>query len=587
MHAVVDEAGAAPIPGPSGDRAFKFKLLAAGVLILAAALFFTRLGARALWSSEFRWAEIAREMRLTGNYFWPTIDGRLYYDKPLLSYWMVLGAAQLTGSVNEAAARIPCAIAGLVAVGLLILLARRLYDWRVAPLAGFVLATCMSFVFFSRHASADVDTITGELAALLIFVSCRDRPDRWWIVPLWLVMAITSLTKGLLGFVLPLTVIGTYSCLSGGWHQFYDGVSIGSATQRFRWLVERNRWLFNWKSIPAIALAAAVYAAPFEMSSARMRSGAGFYMVYRENVVRFFHPFDHRGPVYLYVYVIFALMAPWSAILPAALAQAHRRSPTQCAASDRFALVYFWATFAFFTLSGSRRSYYILPILPAGAILVARLLVTRSEEISAFARWLLRLGYFALLAIVLAGAVLLLPASIRPAAWRAYPPTPDRMVFGLFWIVSIATALYTLRSFRPAAIAVSIGTIAYLSMTYLYVFAMPAVERYRGEKSFGETIRRDLHGDMGDLAFFRTLGPLFYIDPPRPIPMYDDPAALRDAIAHDVVRWIVARRRDVDMLGVPATIVASEASFSWEEDREVRNKQVLLRVAPRADASRH
>ncbi|MGH8013499.1 MAG: hypothetical protein ACREQ4_13465, partial [Candidatus Binataceae bacterium] len=30
------------------------------ILILAAILFFARLGVRALWSSEFRWAEIAR-----------------------------------------------------------------------------------------------------------------------------------------------------------------------------------------------------------------------------------------------------------------------------------------------------------------------------------------------------------------------------------------------------------------------------------------------------------------------------------------------------------------------------------------------
>src|SRR5208282_2966300 len=141
-----------------------WRLAGWGVLALTAILYFTRLGARALWASEFRWAEISREMRMTGNYFWPTIHGRLYYDKPLLSYWMVLGAAHLTGSLNEAAVRIPCAIAGLSAVGLLILLVRRLYgEWRTAALAGFILATSMSFVFFSRNASADVETITGEL----------------------------------------------------------------------------------------------------------------------------------------------------------------------------------------------------------------------------------------------------------------------------------------------------------------------------------------------------------------------------------------------------------------------------------------
>ena len=63
-------------------------------------MFFARLGARALWSSEFRWAEIAREMQLTSRYFWPTINGQLYYDKPLGSYWLVLASTWLTGGLE-------------------------------------------------------------------------------------------------------------------------------------------------------------------------------------------------------------------------------------------------------------------------------------------------------------------------------------------------------------------------------------------------------------------------------------------------------------------------------------------------------
>ena len=77
----------------------------------------------------------------------------------------------------------------------------------------------------------------------------------------------------------------------------------------------------------AIPLGVAVYYVPFAISAARTGSAKGLEMVYRENVVRFFHPFDHRGPIYLYCYVIFALMMPWSAFLPAALAEAHRNPP--------------------------------------------------------------------------------------------------------------------------------------------------------------------------------------------------------------------------------------------------------------------
>lgn len=107
-----------------------------------------------------------------------------------------------------------------------------------------------------------------------------------------------------------------------------------------------------------------------------MGSNIGPSTVVRENVTRFFEPFDHKGPVYLYTYAIFALMAPWCLLLPAALMGIHAKPEGR---SDRFVLAYFWATFIFFTLSGSRRDYYLLPILPAAAIMVARLFSDRKK----------------------------------------------------------------------------------------------------------------------------------------------------------------------------------------------------------------
>src|SRR6202050_1539741 len=221
-----------------------WRLAGCGVIAATAILFFTRLGGRALWSSEFRWAEIAREMLRTGNYFWPTINGHLYYDKPLGSYWLVLASTWVTGGLNETAARLPCAIAGLFAVGLLILLARRLYDLRVGVISGLMPATSFSFGFFSRPASADVETITGELAALLLFLKHEDRPVGWWVVGLWVIMAITSLTKGLLGFVLPIMVIGLYATLSDGWAIFGEQILHGAFVDRLRWMIDRNGWFF-------------------------------------------------------------------------------------------------------------------------------------------------------------------------------------------------------------------------------------------------------------------------------------------------------------------------------------------------------
>jgi 4-amino-4-deoxy-L-arabinose transferase-like glycosyltransferase len=567
--------------------AVSWRAAAAAVLVLAALIFFTRLGARALWSSEFRWAEIAREMRLTSRYFWPTINGRVYYDKPLGSYWLVLAAAWLTGGLDETSARLPCAIAGLLAVWLVMLVGRRLYNTRTALLAGVVLATSFSFVFFSRHASADVETITGELAAFALFLRNEERQDGWWVVGLWLVMAATSLTKGLLGYVLPLMVLGLYSCLADGWAELGRRLSRGPLLGRIGWLFGRNRWLFNWKSIVAIPLGLAVYYVPFAISAARTGSDKGLEMVYRENVVRFFHPFDHRGPIYLYCYVIFALMMPWSAFLPAALAEAHRKPAAVpvAARNHRFVMVYFWATFIFFTLSGSRRSYYLLPILPAGALLVARLLVTPIEALSPLGRRLLALGYAVIAIAVIGGAIAMIPPRwILNGPMATLPPAPDRGVYLLCWAVSLLAVLYTMRKFDTRRIAMSTATVGALFLAYLFIFAMPAADKWRGEKNFAEEIRRQMGAATSGVVLYKTVGPLYYLNLPEPLPYYDDAGKLKRDALDNKIRWVIERRRDRDYLGSqlggPNKMVASEEVFPFESRQHVLNKEVLVVVPP-------
>jgi 4-amino-4-deoxy-L-arabinose transferase-like glycosyltransferase len=563
------------------DRPIDWRIAGWGVIALTAILYFTRLGARALWSSEFRWAEISREMIRTGNYFWPTINGHLYYDKPLGSYWLVLASSWVTGGLNEAAARLPCAIAGLLAVGLLILLARRLYDLRIGVMAGFILATSFSLVFFSRHASADVETITGELAALLLFLKYEDRPVGWWVVWLWIIMALTSLTKGLLGFVLPIMVMGLYATLSDGWARLGEKILHGAITDRIRWMIDRNRWLFNWRSLIAVPIGLAIYMTPFRISRTIMGSSAGLNMVFRENVVRFFEPFDHRGPIYLYLYVIFALMAPWAILLPAALVQVHheRSLEAEPAKSDRFTLIFFWSTFAFFTLSGSRRSYYILPILPPAAMLIARLLTSPSERLSRWGRKLLNLGYGVFVAVVMVGFVLLIPPSaVLPGLLAKLPAAPDRLVFAAMWVLVLATIVYALGNFSRARLALSMGVAAYAAMVYIYIFAMPTAEAYRGEKPFGYAVRDRIGSQTSQLGLYRTVGPLFYLDPGAPLAEFDQPKDLATAVSAGKIEWVIVRRRDLPSITLPTEILAAEASYPWESDYQHRNKVVLVRL---------
>jgi len=553
----------------AGSDARRDWCLAAAVVALAAALYLLRLGERALWSEELRWAEIPREMLLRGDFTYPTINGQGYYDKPLGSYWLVLAAARLTGSVDELAARLPCAVAALLGVVLLISLARRLYDGRTAALAGLVLTTSFSYVFFARHATADMENLTGILAAVVLWQRHDGRTGGKWVIALWLLMAVTSLTKGLLGFALPLLIFAVHSCLDGPF------------PRRVRSLVERNPWLFNRWSWVAIPLGVVVFLAPFALSANRGGSGEGLALVYRENIQRFFHPHNHRGPVYLYGYVVFALMVPWSVFLPAALVQAHHscRHGAQQAREDRFALVYFWTTFVFFTLSASRRSYYLLPILPAGATLTARLLTTPRESLAPAARRLLGAGFGVLLAaVVLAGCALLPPGWLTALPWTELPPLPGPWLLGTHWLLCVATAAFALRDFRPGRVALAAGAAAVASMTYLYLVALPAAEAYRDEKGFALRVKAALGPDAARLGMFRTREPVFYLAQTESIQEFSESDSLRRAVSEGRVRWLIVRRRHLEEIPLPYTVADAEAIFAWEGEGTRASKLLLLRL---------
>jgi len=559
---------------------------AAGAVALAALLFLARLGVRALWASEGRWAEVVREMVLNANYFWPTINGRLYYDKPLLSYWFIVAATWVTGGVNETAARLPSAIFGLAGVVLIIAMARQLYDRTTAALAGFILATSFSYVFYSRHASADIETTTGVLAALMLFVWHRQRPDGWWVVWLWLVMAVTSLTKGLMGFALPLMVLVLYSLLEEGSGTLYAQVTSGGLKEKWAWLSERLAWLLNLKTPFAIVAAAALYYLPFAVSNGRAHSEAGLYMVFRENVVRFFKPFDHRGPIYLYLYVLFGLMVPWCVFIPAALLEVHRKlrrgvDRAALGRADLFGVVYFWGTLAFFTISRSRRSYYLLPILPATALVIARLLSQRAAELWAPARRLMYLGYIVLaVALVGFGIGFLLPDSLRPALLRPLPPSPARLIFLFGWLICLGSIWYVRRATSVRAVAISTAVVAYLAMFFLFIVAMPQAEAYRYERSFARAVRTNLDGNTGQLAFFRIWGPglVYYLSMPAPVPLFNSSEQVADFAQSKGGAWVITRAKDVSDLKLNTELSASEPEAAWDSPSENGSRYVLLRV---------
>lgn len=556
------------------------------VLALAALLIFPRLGERALWGPEGRWAEITREMQVSGNYFWPTINGAVYYDKPLLSYWLAAGAASLTGTLNELAVRLPSAVSGLLGVALLMLLGRRLYGLPTAIVASLILATSYSYVYFSRLASADMQTVAGVLAAFVLFVYGEKQPKGRWLAGFWLIMAVASLTKGLIGFALPLLVAGVYSLSADGWRGLLERGWGGSLGERLRWFSMRFHWFFNWWTLPAAGGAVLVYCLPFAMSYLQVHSNVGIYEVFHENIVRFVDPFDHQEPVYLYLYGIFFLMAPWSIFLPAALVQMHAGPRSK---GDRFALSYFWATFLFFSLSGSRRDYYLLPILPAGAILIARLLMERKETLTRYARKLMDLGFVLMaLLVVGVGALALLPPSLHPTLLRDLPALPEKGVFAVFWLVQLAFLGYAFFGLRPARVLLSTSVTACLCLLFLFLFSFPASERYRGERTFAYAVRAKLRDDTSRLILYKVWGPglLFYLSSPKPVAVYSEGTALAQVIESDPDRWVILHERELKSFPLDYSIAEVSQAFLWKGSPRLSTEYVLLRSRTVAEANK-
>ncbi|MDB5306367.1 MAG: Polymyxin resistance protein [Gemmataceae bacterium] len=555
-----------------------WQLLTALVLAGAAILYLGRLGDRALWSEELRWAEIPREMVRTGDLFWPTINAQTYYDKPLGSYWLVLAAAPLAGGVNELAARLPSAVAGVIAVGLLIALTRRFVgDNRVAALAGAVLATSYGFVFFARTASTDVETVAGVLAALWIGTGTEDRWSGRRVLAFWLVMAVTSLTKGLLGFALPLLVIGCY-------HTFAVPGERGAGIIGWvRAAVGRNGWLLNRWTVLAAPLAAAVYFAPFAVSTSQTGSAEGLGMVWRENIRRFFDAHNHRGPVYLYTYVILGLLAPWSLLLPAALIRAHQSRDR----GDRFALVFFWAVFVFFTLSSSRRSYYLLPVLPAAAILVARVVLAEAADLGVWARRLRAGGYgLTAAAAVTAGLAAVVPASALGSWWADFPGLPWPALFLAGWLTATVCVGLAVVRFTPRRVAVSLVAISVWGMGYGYLLALPDLEPYRTTRPFLAQVREVTTGRPAGVALYRTRDAVWYLDPGAALPECESPEDLAARLEAGSSRWGLLKEQDRGSVSERVRVVLREPSHSWEGPDVAGKKLVLVERAAGREVAR-
>ena len=207
------ELSRSPLPSmaPSRPHVLLAAALAAAVLWIA---FFANAGALGLVGpDEPRYAAVARTMAETGDWVTPRLNGQPWFEKPILYYWGAAAAFLALGE-SEAAARLPSALAALLATAAMALLCFRLYGASGAYALLLIMPTLGLLLGFAHAASTDM-LFTGTLTLALVLAAhilgdartatiphalARGVPDRprhvLWYAAWGAVLGLAVLAKG-------------------------------------------------------------------------------------------------------------------------------------------------------------------------------------------------------------------------------------------------------------------------------------------------------------------------------------------------------------------------------------------------------
>jgi hypothetical protein len=183
------------------------------LIALAALLHVVTIGTGDLYSeTEGQYAGAAREMIESHHWLLPTNDGIPRLQKPPLLYWLIIGSYKVLG-VNEAAARLPVALAVVATVAFVFLIGEKLSDYWRGFIAGLIyLSFCGTFLL-ARIVMPE-PLVSAFIAGAMFCAICgyeRRRHRRLWFAGVWIFAALACLTKGLLGIVYLAAIFGLLS----------------------------------------------------------------------------------------------------------------------------------------------------------------------------------------------------------------------------------------------------------------------------------------------------------------------------------------------------------------------------------------
>jgi len=394
------------------------KLRFATLLAILCTAPFLNLGGRVLWPpDEGRYAEIVREMVASGDYVVPTWVGKPNIDKPPLFMWAGALSSRALGGVSETSVRIPSAVAAAFFILATFFIGWRLFDPLTGFLGALILATCGRYLLYSQWCATDMMLASCTTLALAAIVGGGGAPARENSPPslaragllFMFFCALAVLTKGPVGLALPVGIV------------LADLVVAHGRSPRDL-LAGARRLVGPWAA--GALLFAAIVAPWFILLHSRLGAAGLREILFHQNVSRFLDAWNAQQPWYFYFKVFPLDFLPWSFFLPLTLVSAARFDEAG-RRSWRFLRVWFVLVFAFFSTASGKSPEYLMPLLPAVALMVGRVFAIagqegRAETIRVGRRGLLfAAGSIALCALLGAGGVAARGSDVLPGAHSA------------------------------------------------------------------------------------------------------------------------------------------------------------------------
>lgn len=312
--------------------------------------FLLMIGARPLnIPDEGRYPEVAREMLLSGDFVTPRNNGVVFLDKPALYYWLQALAMALFG-VEVWTIRLMPALAGALGVLATFHATRRLYSRRAAWLAAMALACQPLYFLSSQYADMNMEVgvwISVSLLAFLLADHALGRARTAWLLLMYASAGAAFLTKGLIGVVFPLMIVGAWIALRGRWRDI-------------------GRYGLAW----GLPLVAAINLPWYALVQRANPEFLHYFFVYQQMDRYAASGFNNAQPWWFYLAILAGGLLPWTYLLPGACRHLWRRWRHEGEHGRRHLLLLLWPWLivAFFTLPESKISSYLLPAVPALAI---------------------------------------------------------------------------------------------------------------------------------------------------------------------------------------------------------------------------